>query len=64
VRRLAARIAPADLGRYPAAKFISEGAGPQDAVPMIGYKRIPGVPKGPTEPHTSEALKNFHPLHS
>jgi site-specific recombinase XerD len=58
------RMNPADLARYPAAKFISEGTGPHDAVLMLGYKRIPGVYKGPTMPRTSDALKLFHPLHS
>ena len=31
---------------------------------MLGYKRIPGVYKGPTMPRTSDALKLFHHLHS
>jgi hypothetical protein len=34
---LEGRIIPADLARYPAAKLLSEGAGEQDAVGMIGY---------------------------
>jgi hypothetical protein len=55
---------PVDLARYPAAKFISEGTAPQDAVLMLGYKRIPGVYKGPTMLRTSDALKLFHALHS
>jgi site-specific recombinase XerD len=58
------RMNPADLARYPAAKFISEGTAPHHAVLMLGYKRIPGVYKGPTMPRTSDALKLFHPLHS
>jgi site-specific recombinase XerD len=57
------RICPADLARYPVAKLISEGAGAQDAIIMVGYKRVPGV-SGETAPSGSGALKAFHPLHS
>ena len=57
------RICPADLARYPVAKLMSEGAGPQDAIIMVGYKRVPGV-SGETAPSGSGALKAFHPLHS
>lgn len=38
---LTGRIMPADLGRYGAAKLIAEGVAAQDALLMIGYKRIP-----------------------
>jgi site-specific recombinase XerD len=61
---LEGRIIPADLGRHPAAKLISEGAAPHDAVLMLGYKRIPGGNKGPTTLRSSDALKLFHPLYS
>jgi hypothetical protein len=44
---LGGRISPADIGRYSAAKLASQGAGEQDAVRMIGYKRIPVAFKGP-----------------
>jgi hypothetical protein len=57
------QICPADLARYPVAKLISEGAGPQDAIVMVGYKRVPGV-SDETTPSGSDVLKAFHPLHS
>jgi site-specific recombinase XerD len=61
---LEGRISPADLARYPAAKLVSEGAGPQDAILMLGYKRIPGASRSQTNALISESLKHFHPLHS
>jgi hypothetical protein len=57
------RICPADLARYSAAKLISEGACPQDAIVMTGYKRVPGASKEAT-PCGLNALETFHPLHS
>jgi len=54
------RICPADLARYPVAKLISGGAGPQDAIVMTGYKRVPGVSEE-TNPSGSDSLKAFHP---
>ncbi|WP_426418098.1 tyrosine-type recombinase/integrase [Bradyrhizobium genosp. A] len=61
---LQGRISPSDLGRYLAAKLISEGVPPHEAVLMLGYKRVPGVSRGNTETLPSSALKEFHPLHS
>ena len=57
------RICPTDLARYSAAKLISEGACPQDAIVMTGYKRVPGISKE-TTPCGLNALETFHPLHS
>lgn len=58
---LTGRITPADLGRYGAAKLIAEGVAPQDALLMIGYKRIPRLLRG-GEPDP-DLLPAFHPLH-
>jgi hypothetical protein len=52
---LGGRIIPADIGRYSAAKLACEGAGEQDAVRMIGYKRIPVALKAPIAPKTLRA---------
>jgi hypothetical protein len=54
---------PADLARYPVAKLISEGAGPQDAIVMTGYKQVPGIPEE-TIQSGSNSLRAFHPLHA
>lgn len=59
---LTGRIMPADLGRYGAAKLIAEGGAPQDALLMIGYKRIP-LPARGKEP-CPDILRAFHPLHA
>jgi site-specific recombinase XerD len=61
---LKGRISPADLARYPAAKLVSEGAGPQDAILLLGYKSIPGASSGHAATPISGPLKLFHPLHS
>ena len=61
---LEGRLSPADLARYPAAKLVSEGVGPQDAIVMLGYKSIPGVSGSRTTTPVSESLQLFHPLHS
>ena len=61
---LEGRISPADLARYPAAKLVSEGAGPQDAILMLGYTSIPGASSSQAATPISESLKLFHPLHS
>jgi len=53
----------ADLARYSVAKLISEGACPQDAIVMTGYKRVPGLSKK-TAPCGLNGLETFHPLHS
>src|SRR5262249_6078392 len=58
------RIAPSDLARYPAAKLVSEGVTLQDAILMLGYKRIPTGSRSQTEASALEPLKLFHPLHS
>lgn len=58
---LTGRIMPADLGRYGAAKLIAEGVAPQDALLMIGFKRIPMPSRGNELP--SDMLRAFHPLH-
>jgi site-specific recombinase XerD len=57
------RVYPADLARYPVAKLISEGAGPQDAIVMTGYKQVPGIPEE-TIQSGSNSLRAFHPLHA
>lgn len=59
---LTGRIMPADLGRYGAAKLISEGAAPQDALLMIGYNRIPIRARG--NESDPGILRAFHPLHA
>ncbi|UPJ53418.1 hypothetical protein IVB30_20135 [Bradyrhizobium sp. 200] len=58
---LTGRIMPADLGRYGTAKLIAEGVAPQDALLMIGYKRIPMPARGnELDPNI---LRACHPLH-
>ncbi|MBR0689857.1 hypothetical protein JQ594_28365 [Bradyrhizobium manausense] len=57
---LTGRITPADLGRYGAAKLMSEGMPSQDAILMIGYKRIPAARSN--EP-CLDTLQKYHPLH-
>jgi site-specific recombinase XerD len=61
---LKGRINPSDLARYPAAKLVSEGAGQQDAILLLGYKSIPRASSDHAATPISGAFKLFHPLHS
>lgn len=58
---LSDHISPSDLGRYAACKLLSEGASPQDALLVVGLRRIPG--RSRCNPAQPGLFKGLHPLH-
>lgn len=54
-------LTPADLGRYAASKLLSEGASPQDALLVVGLRRIAGQNR--SNPVQPGIFKGLHPLH-